>query len=153
MERSSIDGEISPINMEHASMSAADDVLEMKLLTNDLADRLVGKGAKLAARAGAVLKAIGGDITDNRALELLKGKARRIDGWEKDNARRRLAALRERERLERENEHLAWLECEIARHRASGEELRGPHVDGLEHLLRVARGADGAVAVSREGDA
>jgi len=129
-------------------MTAADDVLEMKSLTNELADRLVGASAKLAARAGAVIKAIGG-ITENRALELLKGKARRVDGWEKDNARRRLAALRNRERIERENEHLAWLECEIARHRASGEELRGPLVDGLEHVLRAARGEAGAVAVSR----
>jgi len=130
-------------------MTAADDVLEMKSLTNELADRLVGASAKLAARAGAVIKAIGG-ITENRALELLKGKARRVDGWEKDNARRRLAALRNRERIERENEHLAWLECEIARHRASGEELRGPLVDGLEHVLRAARGEAGAVALQTD---
>lgn len=130
-------------------MSSADDVIEMKGLANEIADRMVGEGAKLAARAGAVINAIGG-ITENRALEFLSGKARRVDGWEKDNARRRRAALRERARIERENEHLAWLECEIARHRASGEEFRGPHVDGLEHLLRLARGADGAVEIPRE---
>lgn len=128
-------------------MSAAEDVLEMKSLSNQLADHLVGKGAKLAARAGAVLSAIGGDLTENRALEFLKGKARRVDGWEKDNARRRLAALRERARIERENEHLAWLECEIARQRSTGSGFHGPHVDGLEHFLRLARGADSAVAV------
>jgi hypothetical protein len=134
-------------------MSAADDVLEMKSLANTIADAAVGKGAKLAARAGAVMKAIGGATTENRALEFLRGIARRVDGWEMDNARRREAALRERARIERENDHLAWLECEIARHRASGEELRGPHVDGLVHLLRLARGADSALAVSTEGQA
>jgi hypothetical protein len=135
---------------EITSMSSADDVIEMKSLANELADRLVGAGAKLAARAGAVIQAIGGGITENRALEFLSGRARRVDGWEKDNARRRLAALRNRERIERENEHLAWLECEIARHRASGEELRGPLVDGLEHVLRAARGEAGAVALQTD---
>ena len=80
-------------------MGSADDVIEMKGLANEIADRMVGEGAKLAARAGAVINAIGG-ITENRALEFLSGKARRVDGWEKDNARRRRAALRERERIE-----------------------------------------------------
>jgi hypothetical protein len=128
-------------------MNAADDVLDMQRVTNELADRLVGAGAKLAARAGAVVKAIGGDTTDNRALEFLKGKARRVDAWEKHNAERRRDELRELERIERENQHLAWLECEIARHRASGEELRGPHIDALLGVLRAARGEAGAVAV------
>jgi hypothetical protein len=128
-------------------MSSADDVIEMKGLANEIADRVVGAGAKLAARAGAVISAIGGNITENRALEFLSGRARRIDGWEKDNARRRLAALRERARIERENEHLAWLECEVARQRATGSGFHGPHVDGLEHFLRLARGGDSALAV------
>lgn len=131
-------------------MSSAEDVLEMKSLANEIADRLVGAKAKLAARAGVVIKAIGGDTTENRALEFLSGRARRIDGWEKDNARRRRAELRERERIERENEHLRWLECEIARHRASGEELRGQHIDGLLDALRAARGEDGSVAVRQD---
>jgi hypothetical protein len=84
MERSSIHRENSQKRPE-ISMSSADDVIEMKGLVNEIADRLVGTGAKLAARAGVVIKAIGGDTTENRALELLSGRARRVDGWEKDN--------------------------------------------------------------------
>jgi len=128
-------------------MSAADDVLDMRVLCAEIAAR-EARGGSAKEQITAVSKALG--VGWNRALEFLKGKARRVDAWEKDNARRRLAALRERERIERENEHLAWLECEIARHRASGEEFRGPHVDGLEHLLRLARGADGAVEIPGE---
>ncbi len=133
-------------------MSAADDVLEMKSLTAELADRLVGKGALLKERAGAVLKEINFEakepISENRALELMKGKARRVDAWEKENAKRRVERLRERDERERESAHLLWLECELGRLRASGEEFHGPQIDGLERVLRRARGGDGAMAVS-----
>jgi hypothetical protein len=133
-------------------MSAAEDVIEMKTLSNELADRLVGIGAQVQVRVGAVLRAINAGakepITGNRAYEFLNGRARMVHTWETTNAKRQLRELKERERLARENEHLAWLECEIARHRASGSEFRGPHVDGLEHFLRLARGADGTVALS-----
>ena len=64
-------------------MSAADDVLEMKELTNDLADMLVGVGARMKVRIGAVVKAVSAGaqeaITDNRAKEFLKGEALRVD--------------------------------------------------------------------------
>lgn len=71
------------------------------------------------------------------------GEARRVDAGEMDRAREAANELREARRLAREREHLAWLECEIARHRASGEELRGPHVDALLGVLRAARGDTG----------
>lgn len=109
---------------------------------------MVGK-VKQAARIGAVMRAIG--VGENRASELLSGRARRIDAWEKEKAKADVEKLRERERLARENEHLGWLECEIARLRATGEEFHGEHVDALVHLLRVARGEAGAVAVRAEG--
>ena len=131
-------------------MSAADDVLEMKALTNELADMLVGVGARMKVRIGAVVKAVSAgaqeEITDNRAKEFLKGEALRVDSWEKDNARRQRAELKRREQEAREHAHLLWLEAEIARHRASGQGFRGPHVDGLEHLLRLARADHSAVA-------
>ena len=130
-------------------MSSADDVLEMKSLTSALADRLVGKGP-VKARVGAVADAIG--VGANRALEFMKGKARRVDAWEKEHAKRRLEKLERNDELRREHEHLLWLEEQIGRHRASGEELRGPHVDALEHFLRNARGDAGAVAVQGEGE-
>lgn len=127
-------------------MSSADDVLEMQTLSAELADRLAGRGAAAKVRIGAVANAIG--VGGNRALEFIKGKARRVDAWEKEHAKRRLSELRQRERIERETEHLRWLECEIARHRASGEELRGQHIDGLLDALRTARGETGAMALS-----
>lgn len=126
-------------------MSAADDVLEMKSLSAELADRLVGEGAAVKQRIGAVADAIG--VTANRALEFLRGKARRVDAWEKEYAQRRVQELRELEQLDRENAHLAWLHAQIGRLRETGEEFHGPQVDGLEHLLRVAGGDHRPVAV------
>lgn len=132
-------------------MSSADDVFEMRSITNELADALVGARAKLAARAGAVMDAIGGEVTDNRALEFLKGKARRVDAWEKENAKRQLAKVREQARVRREREHLQWLTAEIGRHRANGTEFHGVYSDALEHLARVVRGDAGAVETPTDG--
>lgn len=150
MERSSISGEISPIITEITSMSSADDVLEMKSITVEIADRLVGVGAQMQARVGAVLKAFTVErvelITDNRALEFIKGKARRVEAWEKEHAKRQRDELRERERVAIDSAHFAWLEGEIARHRVPGTTHRGAHVVALEHLLRVARDEAGLPA-------
>lgn len=136
-------------------MSSAEDVIEMKSLSNELADGLVGATAKLAARAGAVMKALGGDTTENRALEFLNGRARRVDAWEKEEAKRHVEELRNRERIARENEYLSWLGSELGRLRASGEEFHGPHIDALERVLRSARGDDRPVAIPQaaEGEA
>lgn len=132
-------------------MSAADDVIEMKSVANELADRMAGIGAQVQTRVGAVLKAINAGarepITDNRAYEFLRGRARAVHAWEMSNAKRQLEEIKERERTARDNAHLAWLECEIARHRAAGTEFRGAHVDGLVDLLRMARDEAGPVAV------
>jgi hypothetical protein len=154
MEHSPIIREKSKNTTERPSMSAADDVIEMKSLSNELADRMAGIGAQVQVRITAVLKAINAGarepITDNRAYEFLRGRARVVQAWEMSNARRQLEAIKEREREARDNAHLAWLECEIARHRAAGTEFRGAHVDGLVDLLRLARGEAGPVAVQTE---
>lgn len=148
--------EVSPIRREKSPMfgevpmSAAADVKEMRELCGEIADRLAGKRSAVKDRTQSLVDRLGFEW--NRAFELLCGKARRIDSYEKDNARQLLADLKRAEQRQRELDHLGWLECEIARHRASGEELRGAHVDGLEHLLRVARGADSAVALPVETD-
>jgi hypothetical protein len=154
MEHSKITRENSPNTKERARMSAADDVIEMKSLTNELADRLAGIGAQIQTRVSVVLRAINTDasepITGNRAYEFLKGRARMVHAWEKDNAKRQLAELKEQERRARDNAHLAWLECEIARHRAAGTEFHGAHADALVDFLRSARGEGGPVAVQTE---
>lgn len=81
-----------------------------------------------------------------RAKAFYYREHRRVTAEEMDNARAAIRALREQRRSDRHAEHLAWLESQIGRFRASGEELHGPHVDGLEHLLRMARADAGAVA-------
>lgn len=124
-------------------MSAADDVFEMKSLASELADRLAGQGSA-KARIATVSKEIG--VSWNRALEFLSGKARRVDAWEKEHAKRRIAELRDAARRRLENEYLDWLV-------ASAPEHRGPMLDRLEQVLRSARGADGAVAVLPSSDA
>jgi hypothetical protein len=150
-EVSLIEREKSPKCVERSSMSSADDVLEMKTLTNLLADLMVGTAALVKERVGAVLDAINADasepISANRAGEFLSGKARQILAWEKENAKRRVAELKRARERQREQEHLLWIEEQIGRHRASGEELRGPMVDGLQHFLRLARDPSGAVAL------
>ena len=125
-------------------MSASSDVMEMQSLCGEIADRAVGSGRE-KERIGAVSRQLG--VGWNRALEFLRGKARRVDSWEKDNALRQLAELKDQERRRREAAHLLWLESEIGRLRETSEEFHGPHVDGLEHFLRLARGADSAVAI------
>ena len=80
-----------------------------------------------------------------RAKAFYYREPRRVTAEEMDHARSAIRALRNQRRARRHAEHLAWLECQIGRFRASGEELHGPHVDGLEHLLRMARADAGAV--------
>lgn len=118
-------------------------VAEMSALVREAADYAPSPNWKDRVHAAArVLR-----LPFGRAKRLYYGEARRVDAEEMDNARAAIRAVREAARRRRDNDHLLWLESEIARHRASGEELRGPHVDGLEHFLRVARGSAGAVAL------
>jgi hypothetical protein len=81
-------------------MSPEADVLEMKGVFEQLAELLLPRGTDTAC-AHAIFNEFRTDgengkplFTRNRAFELLKGLARRVDGFEKDNAKRRLAALR-----------------------------------------------------------
>jgi hypothetical protein len=149
-EVSLINREKSRQCVERSSMTAEADVNEMQTLCGELAERLAPSGS-VKARVNALMGKL--KLGENRVVEFLRGKARRVDSWEKDHARRVLEDLRRAERQQRELEHLTWLEAEIGRHRASGSAFRGAHVDGLEHFLRLARGADSAVEVVEGEDA
>lgn len=127
--------------------STATDVAEMRELCGEIADRTAESDA-WKDRTDAV--AAGVKVGWNRAYEFLKGKVRQVQSWEKDNARQRVAELRRAEREQEDRAHFLWLREQIDRHRASGEELRGPHVDALEHFLRSTRGEAGSVAVQSE---
>lgn len=87
-----------------------------------------------------------------RAKAFYYRDARRVEAEEMDRARRAIRKLREEAHARKHREHLAWLASEIGRLEASGEEFHGPHVDGLKHFLRLAGGADGAVAVPNQAD-
>lgn len=87
-----------------------------------------------------------------RAKAFYYREPRRVTAEEMDHARSAIRALREQRRANRHAEHLAWLEGQIGRFRASGEELHGPHVDALEHLLRVARTDGSPVAAEETAD-
>lgn len=136
-------------------MSATADVFEMRDLCGDIAG-MVTRSLKEKDRVSAVRSAIGRDedgswlFSWNRTLEFLRARARRVDSWEKDRAREVRDELKRAAREQRHRDHLEWLESEIGRFQASGEELHGPHIDGLVGLLRMARGADSAVAVPAE---
>lgn len=120
-------------------MSAVADVNEMQALCIDIADRLVGKGAAEKVRIPVLAEKIG--ISTNRALEFLRAKARRVDSWEKDSARKLRDKLERAERRQREHEHLAWLA-----EQTSG--MGGSAADVLQHLLRDRGFVAGSVALS-----
>lgn len=91
-------------------MSAADDVEEMQVLCGTLAKKLthsMREKARIAAIRSHVLRP---DNTPafgpNRVLEFLRGKARRIDSWEKDLVREELKRI---ERAEREATNHAFI--------------------------------------------
>lgn len=120
-------------------MSAADDVLDMRDLCAEIAAREVGAGPA-KARISAVSRSLG--IGWNRALELLNGKARRVDAWEKDNARRRVEELR---RIEAVN-HINNLNRTLQYLRTTDPDGYRTHADRVERALADAGVLDRTMA-------
>lgn len=112
-------------------MSAADDVLDMRDLCAEIAAREAGNGPA-KARIAAVSRSLG--IGWNRALEFLNGKARRVDAWEKDNARRRVEELR---RIEAVN-HINNLNRTLQYLRTTDPDGYRTHIDRVERSLADA---------------
>lgn len=132
-------------------MSPASDVLEMKSLCGEIAD-LAAKSHHLGSRIAAVVRALHGQVTDNRAYEFLRGKALRVDSWEKDLARE------ERDRLRAEAERrdiarfLDRLESSRSYLETSDPDIHGPEIAALERALAAARGAGSSLAVPEQED-
>lgn len=135
-EVSYIRGEESPICEERTSMSSADDVIEMKSLCGEIADWIVGKFAPVKARITVVMSEV--SIGENRALELLRGKALRVDGWEKDNARRSVAKLRAEARRREADATVANLNRAVAYLRSTDPDGYRHDIDAMEHTLSRA---------------
>lgn len=127
-------------------MSAEADVMEMKSLCGGIAELLTPSRSekdRIAAVRGVFRDRHGRFLISwNRTLEFLRGKARRIDSWEKDFARRQLEDLKRMEQQRRDHAHLNWLDELIA----SDPRLGGRSAAELQHLLRGAGPQDGPVA-------
>jgi hypothetical protein len=123
--------------------SSAADVAEMQAMCVEIADK-TASSAHPKDRISAVATAIG--VGWNRALEFLAGKARRIDGWEKDLARENLAELKRAEEQRRIAGHVAYLNRTLSYLKASDPELYGPHIDLVERGLAAGGVLDCAVA-------
>jgi hypothetical protein len=119
-------------------------VAEMSMLVREVAD-FAAPSPNWKDRVNAAARVLG--LPFGRVKAHYYGEARRVDAEEMDRARATARELRDAKQREREHEHLAWLECEIARHRAAGTDFRGAYGDALEHVLRMARGDAGAVEI------
>ena len=139
-------------------MSPEADVLEMKSTFERLAELLLPRGTD-QAQATAIQSAFprrqnGSPLfTWNRAYELLKGKAKRVDGFEKDNAKRRLAELlQEEEAYQRD---FADLQNRVARLEAAlstvDEAFFVPQMVAHRQALHGGRRGHEASPAEREG--
>ncbi len=130
-------------------MSSADDVVEMKTLCGELAERLAPAGS-VKARVNALMGKL--KLGENRVVEFLRGKARRVDSWEKDNARRVLEDLREAELRRTTEQRLQWLRTTVEHLRATDEEFHGFDIDGLERAAARVGAFSGPVGDTETTD-
>ncbi len=125
-------------------MSPEADVLEMQTWFEQIADFIAPKTtdqARATALQGTFRDSAGKPLfTWNRAYELLKGKARRVDGFEKDNAKRRLAELQRAADEENRND-FQTLEARLSRMEAALERI-DPHFH-QPTLVALRSAADG----------
>lgn len=119
-------------------MSATADVHEMQSICTEIAK--LASGSALKKNRIADLAVLIG-VTENRALEFLRAKARRVDSWEKDRARKIRDELKDAARRQRDHEHLLWLA-------EQAEGMDGRMVDALQHLLRSRGYEAGTLALS-----
>jgi hypothetical protein len=136
----------SPATVENSSMSAADDVMEMRGLVGGIAELLTPSRLekdRIAAVRGVFRDSSGRFLVSwNRTLEFLRGRARQVQNWEMRYAANKLSELRRLERQRREHDHLTWLDELIS----SDPALRGRSAADLQHLLRRDREEDRAMA-------
>ena len=132
-------------------MSAADDVIEMQSLCDFIAGRLASS-KKDKDRTNAIYSAFNPElhrgqelISWNRCFEFLRGKARRVDGWEKDLARAKRDAIKAAERQRQTQEHIAWLRSIHEGAAASGADVDRADLAVLERVLSRVGALDSAL--------
>lgn len=102
-------------------------------------------GASVKQKIGAIVRAL--RVSENRAYEFYKGKARRIDGFEKDRAREVLNEIEAENARRKEAEHIEWLRSTYEQMAEEGEGVGGREAIQLEHLLRKLGALGSAVEV------
>ena len=125
-------------------MSAADDIFEMKSLCEQIAGRLSASSDD-KDRVKAIYEALKAKVSWNRSFEFLKGKARRIDSWEKDLARATLQDLKRAERDRQTLHHIAWLRSIHEGASEAGADLDRADLAALERVLSRIGALDSAL--------
>ena len=136
-------------------MSAASDVLEMQGLCGEIADR-TAISHHAGSRIASILDVFRPErkkrnpplISENRAHEFLRGKALRVDSWEKDVARSEVARLRAEERRRENERFIAHLGDTLAHLEASGSDLHRADIDVLRRTLSQVGASHSAMARS-----
>lgn len=137
-------------------MSCADDVLEMQSICDELASRLTLSKAwkdRIAALQSVFRDERGRPLfTWNRTYEFLCGKARRVDSWEKDFARKELRKIEAVERRREAANLVGNLNRTVAYLRSTDPDGHRHDIDAVERTLALAGVFDRALAPPAAGD-
>lgn len=125
-------------------MSPEADVAFMESACVRIADARA-MGASVKQKIGILVRLL--QISENRAYEFYKGKARRVDGFEKDRAREVLAAIEAENARRKEQEHIEWLRSTYEQMAEGDSGVDSHEVVRLEHLLRKLGALDSPVEV------
>jgi len=107
-------------------------VAEMQSLAHEAAD-LTAISSNWKDRVSAAARVL--NLSFGRAKRLYFREARRVEVEEMDVARAAVEQLREAELRRQANVHITWLRSTVEHLQASGEELDGFDVAGLERAL------------------
>lgn len=131
-------------------MTAADDVMIMRDLVGEIADRLTQskreKDRIIAVREALPRRPDGSvPFSWNRTLEFLRGKARRVDAWEKELAQSELKRLEAIERRREAHRLVANLNRTAAYLRSTDPDGHRDDVAAIERTLALAGVLDRAL--------
>lgn len=139
-------------------MTADADVREMRDLIGEFAD-LLTRSHREKDRIIAVREALprkpGGEVpfSWNRTLEFLRGKARRVDAWEKELVRQEKRKLEAAERRREANRLIANLNRTVAYLRSTDPDGHRDDVAAIERTLALAGVLDRPMAERRDDEA
>lgn len=148
---------LSPSELrEDSTMSATDDVIEMQELCGTLAEKLTRSLREKVRIAAIRAHVLGPDnkplFGQNRVLEFLRGKARRIDSWEKDIVRGELRRIERAEDDARSHAFISRFRDVADGLRASDQRQDREDAAALERVLARHGLIDLAVAEAADAE-